>query len=60
MKTRCELCGEELILSPTGHQWCIRDHCRNGMGVRPSHMLWVHLNIPLGPLVVRPPPKSVE
>ena len=33
MKTRCDLCGEELILSPTGHLWCADDQCKNGMGV---------------------------
>jgi hypothetical protein len=33
MKTRCDLCGKELILSPTGHQWCADYTCKNGMGV---------------------------
>jgi hypothetical protein len=32
MRTRCEICGEELILSPTGHQWCADYTCLNGMG----------------------------
>jgi hypothetical protein len=43
MKTRCEICGEELLLSPTGHQWCADPKCKNGLGVPISPMLMAQL-----------------
>jgi hypothetical protein len=46
MKTECDLCGEELILSPTGHQWCADYKCKNGMGVPFSPMLLAQLTDP--------------
>ena len=46
MKPHCEICGEELILSPTGHQWCADYSCKNGMGVPFSPMLLTQLTDP--------------
>jgi len=43
MRTRREICGEELILPPTGQQWCADPKCKNGMGVPFSPMLVVQL-----------------
>ena len=46
MLTGCEICAEELILSPTGHQWCADHSCKNGVGVPLSPMLWTLLKVP--------------
>ena len=46
IRTGCEICGEELILSPTGHEWCVDHTCKNGMGVPLSLMLWTLLTVP--------------
>ena len=43
MRTRCEICGEELILSPTGHQWCADHTCKSGVVVPLSPVLMVQL-----------------
>jgi hypothetical protein len=45
----CDLCGSELILSPSGHQFCIYPPCTNGFDVTRDFGLMQKLGVDMDP-----------
>ena len=43
---RCDLCGEEMIVSPMGNWFCVDEKCSNSLGVPLSPSIWQQLYIP--------------